>query len=227
MAYIIHIGDTPYSSWSLRGWLLLAAFDLPCDIRLHRMYDPAFAAFQRAAAPARTVPTLEWDQDGQPVRVWDSLAIAETLAERHPAAGHWPEDPAARAAARSLAAEMHSGFVALRQACPMNVRRKGVQPRAFANGTPESVATDLSRLAAIWAWARGRWGAGGPFLFGARFTAADVFFAPVAFRVVGYGLVMEREALDYVAALLAHPSVAAWRDMAFADERFIEDYERI
>jgi glutathione S-transferase len=222
MTYVLHIADKPYSSWSLRGWLMLRAFGLPFEERLHRLYDPAFDAFTAAHAPARSVPALAFEDGGAPVLLWDSLAIAETLAERHPQAGHWPAAPAARAAARALAAEMHSGFAALRSAAPMNTRREG-RPIAVS----DAVRADLDRLCALWAWARGRWGAGGPFLFGAAFTAADAFFAPVAFRVAGYALPVTAEAAAYLAALRAHPAVAEWVADAAADPRRIERYDAV
>ena len=135
-------GDKADSGWSRRGWLLLAAFDIPFEVRPVRMYDPEFDAMKAANAPARTVPTLEWDQDGVTRRVWDTLAIAETLAERHPHAGIWPADPWPRAIARTLAAEMHSGFSALRSACPMNIHRAPAPLKA----APDGVAADVAHL---------------------------------------------------------------------------------
>lgn len=220
--YVLHIGDKPYSSWSLRGWLLLRAFGLPFRERLHPMYDPAFDAYRAEYAPARTVPMLEFGDGGRAVRLWDTLAIAETLAERHPDAGHWPRDPAPRAAARALAAEMHSGFAALRAAAPMNTRRD----KPLAAVAPE-VAADLDRLAQLWTWARGLAGERGPYLFGAAFTAADAFFAPVAFRVKGYRLPVGPDAAAYCAALRAHPAVAAWAADADASPRRVDFYESL
>jgi len=219
--YTLHIGDKPYSSWSLRGWLLLRAFDLPFEERLHRMHDPAFDAYRASHPARRSVPALEWVEDGATRMVWDTLAIAETLAERHPAAGHWPADPAARAAARVCAAQMHAGFTALRSAAPMNTRRD----RALA--VSDTVRADLDRLQALWAWAKDGYGAGGPWLFGAAFTAADAFFAPVAFRAIPYHLPLAPAGRAYVAALRDHPAVRAWTDAAAADPRVIDCYEAI
>lgn len=221
-AYTLHIGDKPYSSWSLRGHLLLAAFDLPFAERLHRMDDPAFDAFRTACAPARTVPALEWVEAGARLLVWDSLAIAETLAERHPEARLWPEPPAARAAARAVSAEMHSGFAALRREAPMNTRRQGPARRLSPEG-----AGDLARIEALWAHAmvQPRDGAG-PFLFG-RFTAADAFFAPIAWRITGYRLPVGPAAAAYVAALLAHPAMVTWTEAAARDPRRLAKYEAI
>lgn len=218
MTYTLHIGDKAYSSWSLRGWLLLRAFGLPVTERLHHMDAPAFDAFKAEVAPSRTVPTLEWHEGGRTVRVWDSLAIAETLAERHPAAGHWPSDPAARATARSISAEMHSGFAALRREAPMNTRRV---PKAKAL-TPEAAA-DLARIEALWAYARNL-GGNGPFLFGA-FSAADAFYAPIAWRITGYALPVGPDAAAYVSALLDHPAMREWTEAAAADPRLIAKYE--
>ena len=114
MTYVLAIGDRSYSSWSLRAWLMFARFGLPVSLRPARMYTPEFPAMLAEFGAARTVPALRFEADGREVVLWDTLAIAETLAERHPEARLWPADPAARGLARSLAAEMHSGFGALR-----------------------------------------------------------------------------------------------------------------
>ena len=224
MTYVLHIADTAYSSWSLRGWLALRAFGLPFEHRLHRLYEPDMDAFRAAHPPARTVPALGWREGGEEVLVWDSLALVETLAERHPDAGHWPRAAGARAAARALAAEMHAGFRDLRVAAPMNLHRRGRPAQAPLT---EGVCADLARLEALWDWARGHWGAGGPYLFGAAFTAADAFFAPVAWRITGYALPVGPAARAYAEALQAHPAAAAWAAMATADPRRIDRYERI
>ncbi|MEE8453783.1 MAG: glutathione S-transferase N-terminal domain-containing protein [Limibaculum sp.] len=218
--YRILTGDKAYSSWSLRGWLLLAAFDLPFEDRPVRMYDPEFDAMKAANAPARTVPTLEWDQDGVTRRVWDTLAIAETLAERHPQAGIWPAGPDHRAIARSLAAEMHSGFSALRSACPMNIHRAPAPLKA----APDGVAADVTRLGELWRWALAE--TGGPWLGGPRFSAADAFYAPVALRLQEY-MLSAPGTDDYAAQLVGHPSVAHWTGMAKADPRRLAIYERV
>ena len=210
MTYTLAIADRAYSSWSLRGWLLFAKLDIPVTLAVSRLYDPGFADSLAAFAPGRTVPALRIDGGRAPVVVWDSLAIAETLAERFPDRPFWPGDAAARGLARSLAAEMHAGFTALRQACPMNLRRAyvGFEP-------PEAVRADLGRLEALWAAARAGGGAG-PWLFGA-WSAADAFFAPVAARVATYGLPVGDEAAAYVATQLADPAFVAWRSEGLAD----------
>ncbi len=219
--YRILIGDPAYSSWSLRGWLLLAAFDIPFEAEVVRMYDPAFEAMKAARVPARTVPILEWTEAGEARRVWDTLAIAETLHERHPEAGLWPVDARARRVARSLAAEMHSGFGVLRGACPMNIHRTPAPLKSL----PDGVAADVTRLAALWGWALAE--AGGPWLAGARFSAADAFFAPVALRIREYALAPGAGAAGYAARLLGHPAVSRWIAMAEADPRRLPHYDRI
>lgn len=211
--YRLHIGDKSYSSWSLRGWLLVEAFGLPFEEVFHRMYTPEFEAFKRRAFPAPKVPTLEIVEEGRPRFVWDSLAIAETLAEAHPEAGFWPEDPAARAAARSLTAEAHSSFQALRQAMTLNLRR-----RYAGVGHTEAALADVGRIQTLWAWARARFGAEGPWLFGARFTAADAFYAPIVTRFETYGAPTLPEARVYMDAVLNHPAMTKWIKGAMAED---------
>lgn len=219
MTYALIIGDKPYSSWSLRGWLLFDAFGIPVEERPVRLYSEELEAFRRDFAPAYTVPALRIAEGGERILLWDSLAIAETLAERHPKAGIWPEAPDARAAARALAAEMHAGFANLRGDLPMNTRRRG----AGRMLRPE-VRVEFDRLQTLWSWARGRWAGDNPYLFGA-FSAADAFFAPVAFRVRAYDVPLDAAGAAYMAALLAHPSVRRWEIAAEADPRFVQLYE--
>ncbi|MEM7642839.1 MAG: glutathione S-transferase [Pseudomonadota bacterium] len=216
MTYDLLIGDRSYSSWSLRGWLLFAAFDLPVRAEMAEMYDPGFLPTLRGWWPAaRTVPIAR-APDGV---IWtDSLAIAEGLAERHPEAGHWPDAPAPRALARSLVAEMHSGFTALRGACPMNLRTgwSGFVPS-------EAVQGDLARLQMLWSLAREQ-AVDGPWLFG-RYCAADAFFAPVAMRIAGYGLEVGPAGRAYVGAHLAHGPLRAWRAEGEAADRTLAEYD--
>lgn len=219
MTLTLYVGDYAYSSWSLRGWLLLDAFGIKFRMRYAHMRTQEFTDLQAEAAPARTVPALRVAPAEEAEHlVWDSLAIAETVAEMHPDAGHWPSDPAMRATARVLAAEMHSGFTGLRVACPMNMRRAH---KGFAMS--DDVRADLSRLSDLWGHARAM-GAGGSYLFGA-FSAADAFFAPVASRIATYDLPVAGADADYVAALLAHPSVRRWRAMGMADTHVQPQYE--
>lgn len=213
MGYVIHIGNKRYSSWSLRGWLLLDAFGLAYSEELTPLYSVGFEALPQRIAPGRQVPALvHTTEDGARRVVWDSLAIAEYLAERHPEAGHWPEEPGARSWARCLAAEMHAGFGALRREMPMNLR-----DHLPGRGRAAGVMADIARMTTLWAETRDRFGAGGPYLFGARYTAADTFFTPPATRFATYGVPLEPPAQAYADALLAHPSFVRWRDAAAAE----------
>ena len=207
MTYVLAIGERAYSSWSLRGWLLFAKFGITVETVSLPLDSPDFAAGLAAFAPARTVPALRIAGVGPG---WDTLAIAETLAERHPEAGHWPQAAGQRALARAMAAEMHGGFVALRAACPMNLRTafEGLEPA-------EAVLRDLGRIERLWTAAPG---GDGPWLFG-RYTAADAFYAPVAARIAGYGLAVGAPARAYVAAHLADPAFREWRALALEDGR--------
>jgi glutathione S-transferase len=204
------IADRTYSSWSLRGWLLFAAFGLPVTVRFAYFDTPELAAL-RAGFGVRTVPALRID--GMPM--WDSLAIAETLAERYPDAGHWPAEPRLRMLARSLAAEMHSSFQDLRGACGMDLRGSWAGFRA-----PEGALADLARIEALWAMARDTSGSDG-WLFG-RYCAADAFFAPVATRIATYGLPVGPAAAAYVARHLAEPNFRRWRAMAMTETAPVE-----
>ncbi len=210
MTYVLAIGDRSYSSWSLRGWLMFARFGIPVTVRHARLYSPEIAAL-RAEFGARTVPALRIVADGRDHALWGTLAIAETLAERHPDAGLWPADPAARALARSLAGEMHSGFTALREACTMNLRH------AYAGFAPDpAVRDDVARIEETWRAARSAHGGAEPWLFGA-YSLADVFFAPVAARIATYDLPVAADSAAYVAAHLAEPAFLAWRAEALAE----------
>lgn len=217
MTELLLIGDYAYSSWSLRGWLLFEHFGLPVGTRIVDFHAGSVAAQMAEYPPARTVPTALM-ADGAVVS--ETLAIAEELASRHPGAGHWPADPAARATARTLAAEMHSGFGALREHCPMNLR-------ASYAGFPDrtDVSADLRRLEVIWDDARSRFGGDGPWLCGA-YSAADAFFAPVAARIAGYNLPVSDTARDYVNAHLADLPFRRWRAMGLVAGATLERYRR-
>ncbi len=217
MSYTLVTGDRAYSSWSLRGWLLFAAFGIPVKTRQVRLYTDELATLLAAYPPARTAPTLIIDDT---LVVMESLAIAEELASRHPDAGLWPTDPTARAVARALAAEMHAGFTALRSHCPMNLRVSYTDC-----APPDAVLADLDRLQTVWSWARKTTGATGPWLCGA-YSAADVFFAPVATRIATYNLPVGPEAAAYVAAHLDHPTFRQWRAMGHADGADQDYYRR-
>ncbi|MGV8951770.1 MAG: glutathione S-transferase, partial [Cypionkella sp.] len=187
--YALVIGDRAYSSWSLRGWLMFDAFDIPVKTIRAQLYTDELQTILRDFAPAKTAPTMR-TSDG--VVVPETIAIAEELASRHPDAGLWPTDPRARAVARVLSAEMHAGFTALRSYCPMNLRV------SYADcAPPPEVLADLARLETIWAWAQGQTGSS-HWLCG-DYSAADAMFAPVAGRIAGYNLPMGPAAKAYVA----------------------------
>lgn len=208
MTYDLVIGDRAYSSWSLRGWLLFDAFGIPVRLHRARLYTDELPNLLKSFHPARTAPTMRTPAG---TVVPESLAIAEELASRHPEAGIWPADPEARAVARALAAEMHAGFTALRSHCPMNLRVSYTDC-----APPQAVLDDLARLQVIWDWAHETTGTTGPWLCGA-YSAADVFFAPVATRIATYNLPVGAAAQAYVAAHLAHPSFRRWRAMGMVD----------
>ena len=205
MAYTLHIGEKNYSSWSARPWILMRQAGLPFTERLVSLRQDDGKAARFARLPGGRVPVLE--DDG--FMVWDSLAIVEYLAERHPAI--WPADPKARAWARSICAEMHGGFSALRQGMSVDVRARRPQRKR----TPAMLA-DIARIEALWTETRRRFGQGGPLLFGA-FTAADAYYAPVAFRFRTYGVEPAGEAGSYWRALLALPAVREWEAGGRAD----------
>ncbi|MGL4997253.1 MAG: glutathione S-transferase family protein [Deefgea sp.] len=196
------IGNKNYSSWSLRPWLGLKVAGIEFDERLHNLYATHAREERLQWSPTGKVPVLI-DAD---VTIWDTLAIAEYIAERFPLAQLWPHDPYARALARTVCAEMHAGFVALRTACPMDVRS-----RHSLAMTPE-LAADIARIVALWADCRERYGIAsseGEFLFG-HFTWADAFFAPVVTRFVTYGIEVPAEAQLYMQTVLALPAMQEW-----------------
>jgi glutathione S-transferase len=202
--YRLYIGNKNYSSWSLRPWVLMSDLGIPFEEMLLPFgRGPEWQAYRRLA-PAGKVPCLI--DDG--LVVWDTLSITEYLAERH--AGVWPADAAARAWARSAAAEMHSGFTELRNRCSMSC---GVRVRLHEH--PPSLVRDLQRLCELWGEGLRRFG--GPWLAGAHFSAVDAFFAPVAYRVQTYALAVDAPAADYVTRLLERPSMQRWYAAALAE----------
>jgi glutathione S-transferase len=195
--YELYIGNKNYSSWSMRPWVLMRELGIGFREQLRPFHLNTGEGQFRKFSPSGKVPLLVQGD----YRVWDSLAIAEFLAERHP--GVWPALSDARAFARCAAAEMHSGFGALRNECSMSV---GIRMRLRT--LSEGLRADLARLDAL--WAQGIEQFGGPFLAGARFTAADAFFAPVATRIQTYGLPVAEHAARYAALLLQQASVTEW-----------------
>lgn len=217
MTYKLFLGDRTYSSWSLRGWLLFEKFDIDRVTTFVDFAGDSVGDQLAEIAPARTVPTLVTPEGAV---VSDSLAMAEEMANRHPDVGIWPADVKARATARTLAAEMHSGFTALRSDCPMNLRV------AYADFAPyEEVEADLRRLEVIWSHARATCESDGPWLCG-DYSAADAFYAPVAARIAGYGLQVNAEAQAYVNAHLCDPAFRRWRAMGFAAGAELPWYRR-
>ncbi|MBS1155861.1 MAG: Glutathione S-transferase [Proteobacteria bacterium] len=200
------IGNKNYSSWSLRPWLGLKVADIPFEETLLPLYEPDARSQRLAFSPTGKVPLLV---DGE-LRVWDSLAIAEYVAEKFPDRGLWPADVAARATARSICAEMHSGFAALRDILNMDIRAS-----LQVGLTPEAQA-DIERIIAIWTECRARFGADGPFLFG-RFSWADAFYAPVVTRFVTYKIPLPPVAQAYAETILALPAMQEWITAAHAE----------
>lgn len=197
---ILVIGDKNLSSWSLRPWLLMKAAGIPFTERLVRLDRPETKAEIARYSPSGRVPCLI---DGA-AAIWDSLAIAEYLAEKFPEKSLWPEDPAARAIARSVSAEMHSGFQALRSFWPMNFVRDGMRHMTYG------IEGDIRRIAEIWETCRRDHAAAGPFLFG-RFSVADAMYAPVVSRFQTYGPVdLPPRADEWRAMMWSLPAMREW-----------------
>jgi len=205
------IGNKNYSSWSLRSWLLMRESGIPFEEVRISLNDPSFKARALAYSPAGQVPVL---LDGE-LRVWDSLAIAEYLAERFPEKRLWPESAPARAEARSLCAEMHAGFPALRREMPMNI-----EAQLPGRGWNLQVQRDIDRILEAWHRARLDHGQAGQFLFGA-FSAADAFYAPVVWRFLAYGVEVPEAARHYMAAIQSLPSMQAWAAAAREERDFV------
>jgi len=218
----LYIGNKNYSSWSLRAWLLLRESGIAFEERQLRLDWNADSPFKKtllAIAPSGRVPLLV-DDDG--FAVWDSLAIAETVAELHPEKRLWPVDRRQRARARSLCAEMHSGFAALRDRCPMNIEASLPEVgRRVATEWPD-VAADLRRIDAM--WSEQLEASRGPFLFG-EFGIVDAYYAPVCSRVRTYALPLGAAALAYVERIHALPAMREWCAAARDEHDFIADDE--
>ncbi|GIT89356.1 glutathione S-transferase [Roseobacter sp. OBYS 0001] len=202
MTYDLFIGDRTFSSWSLRGWLMLENFGLAHRTHVVGLYAGTMAQDLAHLSPARLAPVLQTPEGDV---VGESLAMAETLAERHPDAGLWPDDPSARMRARWLCAEMASGFAALRTECPMQLQH--VNTGFLAS---DAVRGDLARLQELWKGAFEIAGRDDGWLFD-RYCLADVFFAPVAARIIGYDLPVSEQAHAYCIRTLRDPAFRAWR----------------
>ena len=217
----LYIGNKNYSSWSMRPWVLLRQAGIPFEEVLARFdsfdADSQFKATIAGISPTGKVPVLV---DGD-LAIWDTLAIAEYLAETYPEKHLWPQDKTARARARSVCAEMHSGFTALRGACPMNIEAHLPDTGALLWRDKPAVRADVQRLVDMWTGLLEQHG--GPMLFGA-FTIADAFYAPVCMRLHSYGLPVPEHIQAYVQRVRALPGVKAWIDGALAEQDF-RDFE--
>jgi glutathione S-transferase len=207
LSYTLITANRNYSSWSLRPWVLMKALGIPFEDRLEPFTKPDNYEDFRAFSPTGQVPVLIDSGPGGERRVWDSLGIALYLADRHPEV--WPQDRDARAFAQAIVAEMHGGFGALRNDCTMNVGVR-VSPKPMSQALRRNVA----RVGEIFEEGLSRFG--GPWLAGATFTAADAFYAPVAFRIRTYGLDVGRGA-EWVERVIAHPAMRDWEAQALAE----------
>jgi glutathione S-transferase len=202
---LLIIGNKNYSSWSFRPWIAMKVAGIAFEERLISLNDPEFKRAIASVSQNGRVPAI--DDDG--VHVWESLAILEYLAEKFPQAGLWPADPPARAHARAIASEIHGGFGALRNECPMNfwrpVKRRDLTPDARA---------DVARIDAMWSECRARYG--GPFLFGA-FGAADAMYAPVVSRFHTYAVEVGEGSRAYMNAVMALPAWREWKEAALKE----------
>ena len=217
----LYIGNKNYSSWSMRPWVLLTQAGIPFEEVMARFDsfapDSGFKKIIGPVSPVGKVPALV-DAD---LAVWDTLAIAEYLAEKFPDKQLWPADAKARARARSICAEMHSGFAALRSACPMNIEASLPEIGQLAWRDKPAVRADVARLVAMWSELLAQHG--GPMLFG-TFSVADAYFAPVVMRLKTYALPVPEEIAAYMARVCALPGVKAWVQGALAEHDF-RDFE--
>lgn len=215
----LYIGNKNYSSWSMRAGVLLRQAGIPFDevvVRFDSLQPGSqFKRTMATIAPTASVPVLV-DDDG--LVIWDTLAIAETLAERFPDKHLWPRDAKARARARSVCAEMHAGFTALRGACPMNIEATLAQAGALAWRDRPAVRADVQRIVQMWTELLEQHG--GPMLFG-EFSIADAYFAPVCMRIKSYALPVPGHITDYIRRVSALPGVKSWIDEALEEKDFV------
>lgn len=215
MSLTLIIGSKNYSSWSLRPWMLLKHLEIEFDERVLTLDAPEFYEQIGKLNPARRVPVLLDDE----LRIWDSIAICEYLAEK--TGRGWPSDRGARAHARSVSAEMHSGFQALRDACPFNARARNRR----VPQTPELVS-NVRRIDEMWADCRRHFGRDGPWLFG-EYSIADAMYAPVALRFNTYGAELSPASREYVNTALADPALVEWLRAAEAESHRVESIDAV
>ncbi len=208
------IGNKNYSSWSFRPWIGMKAAGIAFDEEVIPLYQGSKEKIL-AYSPSGKVPVLI---DGA-IRVWESLAILEYVAEKFPNAGLWPSDPAARAHARTISTEMHAGFVALRNECGMAMWRPHLRKELSADAK-----ANIARIQALWTDARNRFGASGPFLFG-RFCAADAMYAPVVSRFESYAIDVTVPVKAYMQAMIALPAWQEWRRAALNESWVLPQFE--
>jgi len=218
-ALTLVIGNKNYSSWSMRPWVALRGCGVAFTEKLLKFHSQQWQDNIGALSPSGLVPVLWEGAPGSGFATWDTLAIIERAHELSPGAGLWPADPRARARARSICAEMHGGFRALRGAMPMNIRS-----RYPGKGMSPEVAKDIERISALWTAARAEFGHGGPYLFGA-FSAADGYFAPIATRFVTYDVKLSGEARNFQQALLEAPAVREWSAEGIKETEFVAEDE--
>jgi glutathione S-transferase len=209
------IGNKNYSSWSMRPWLAMTQAGIKFEEIFVQLDTPKFARQIRKHSGAARVPVLHHGD----LTIWDSLAILEYVAGLYPAKNLWPKNRAARAQARSVSAEMHSGFQALRNACPMNLRRP-VRPVPMN----DAIKNDVARIETIWRAARKTYGKGGPFLFG-KFSNADAMYAPVVTRFDTYAIPVAKDTRAYMDVILSLPSFKTWKEGALREKWVIADDE--
>ena len=213
------IGNKNYSSWSMRPWVLLRGLGIPFSERQLKFHTQEWSDHIGRLSPSGMVPVLWEGEPSSGFATWDTLAITERVQDLFPDLAVWPRDQQARARARSLCAEFHSGFRAFRSAMPMNIRN-----RYPGKGMKPEVAKEIDRIQALWTESRKTFGENGAFLFGA-FGAADAFYAPVASRFVTYGVELKGAAREYQQALLASPGVTAWSTEAVKETEFVAEDE--
>lgn len=215
MALKLIIGNKNYSSWSFRPWIAMKAAGIAFEEEVIPLETPEFRTRLDAVSGTGKVPTLI---DGE-IRVWESLAILEYLADKFPDKKLWPSDPAARAYARAISSEMHAGFVPLRQNCPMNMWRP-----VLKRDLGDDVKKNIARIDSMWSDCRKRYGQGGAFLFGS-FGAADAMYAPVVSRFHTYGIDVSPPSRAYMDAVMALPAWKEWATAAVKEPWVLEKDE--